>query len=382
MALGGAEVRPVDMTAAYTVFANNGLRIPPVSITKIVDAEGNTVEEYKVPQGMEANERHKKDGAVSILLYGTPHTQALTHKLTEDKIPGTSPGFGTSASADGKRYPYLFPVAATYWSQAGAAVKFTKDRLGGNLKGKKIAYLFYDNPAGKEPLGILEDLAKIEGFELKTFAVPAPGVEMGAQALDIVQRYRADFVIAHLFGRSPSVSMKELKRLGYPLSKVVSFVWGSAEADIEAAGGMAFAEGYNTIQFAGVGTEYDTHKQIAEMYKKQGKAAPKEFASSVIYNRGIVHMAVHLEAIRNALKARGATATITGVDVKAGFESIKGVTLGGLMPPLEITAADHEGGGWIQIFTVKGGKLTKTTDWGRAYPEIIKKHVDADGKKG
>jgi 1A family penicillin-binding protein len=51
MALGGAEVRPVDITAAYTVLANNGLRIPPVSITKITDAEGNTVEEYRVPQG-------------------------------------------------------------------------------------------------------------------------------------------------------------------------------------------------------------------------------------------------------------------------------------------------------------------------------------------
>jgi 1A family penicillin-binding protein len=51
MSLGGAEVRPVDITAAYTVLANNGLRIPPVSITKITDAEGNTVEEYKVPQG-------------------------------------------------------------------------------------------------------------------------------------------------------------------------------------------------------------------------------------------------------------------------------------------------------------------------------------------
>jgi 1A family penicillin-binding protein len=51
MALGGAEVRPVDMTAAYTVLANNGLRIPQVSITRITDADGNTVEEYKVPQG-------------------------------------------------------------------------------------------------------------------------------------------------------------------------------------------------------------------------------------------------------------------------------------------------------------------------------------------
>jgi branched-chain amino acid transport system substrate-binding protein len=337
--------------------------------------------EYKVPQGVESYERHKKEGAVSILLYGTPHTQALTAKMAEDKIPGTSPGFGTAAGADGKRYPYLFPVAATYWSQAAAAVKFTKDKLGGNLKGKKVAYLFYDNPAGKEPLVILEDLAKLEGFELKTFAVPAPGVEMGAQVLDIAQRFKADYVIAHLFGRSPSVSIKEFKRVGYPLSKVVSLVWGAAEADLEAAGGGSVAEGYNTIQFAGVGTDYPVHKEIAELYKKQGKQPPKEMNSTVYYNRGIFHMATHVEAIRNALKAKGANATITGEDVKAGFEKIKGVSLGGLFPPMEITAADHEGGGWVQIFTVKGGKLTKQTDWFRAYPEVVKKHVEADAKK-
>jgi branched-chain amino acid transport system substrate-binding protein len=51
------------------------------------------------------------------------------------------------------------------------------------------------------------------------------------------------------------------------------------------------------------------------------------------------------------------------------------------MPPLELTAADHEGGGWVQIFTVKGGKLTKQSDWFRAYPELIKKHIEADAKK-
>ncbi len=337
--------------------------------------------EYKVPQGVESYERHKKEGAVSIALYGTPHTQALTAKLTEDKIPGTSPGFGTAAAADGKRYPYIFPIAATYWSQGAAAVKFTKDQLGGNLKGKKVAYLFYDNPAGKEPLPILEDLAKIEGFELRTFAVPAPGVEMGAQVLDIAQRFRADFVITHLFGRSPSVSIKEFKRVGYPLRKVVALVWGSAEADLEAAGGAKVAEGYNTLQFAGVGTDYQVHKDIIAMYKKQGKQPPEVMQSTVYYNRGILIGAVHVEAIRNALKAKGGNGTITGEDVKKGFEKIKGVTLGGLMPPLEITPADHEGGGWVQVFTVKGGKLTKQSDWFRAYPEVLKKHIEADAKK-
>ena len=336
--------------------------------------------EYKVPPGMEAYERHKKEGAVIIGVYGTPHIYALAQKLTEDKIPGTSPGFGSAAAADGVRYPYIFPIAATYWSQGAAAVKFAKDQLGGNLKGKKIAFLFFDNPAGREPIPVLEDLAEREGFQLKTFAVPPPGVEMGAQVLDIAQRYRADFVIGHMFGRSPSVSIKELKRVGYPLRKVVSFVWGSAEADVIAAGGWSVAEGYHTMQFAGVGNDFPVIKEIAEMYKKEGKPAPKEMESTVYYNRGVLLAAIHVEAIKNAVKAKP-DGKITGEDAKKGFEQISNFTLGGLVPPLKITPNDHEGGGLVQIWTVKGGKLVKATDWFAAYNDVVAKHIKEHGKK-
>ena len=328
--------------------------------------------EYKVPSAVESYERHKKEGAVLIGIYGTPQTLALTQRLTEDKIAGTSPGFGAAAAANGDRYPYIFPIAATYWSQAAGAVQFAKDKLGGSLKGKKIAYLFYDNPAGKEPMPVFEALAKEEGFQMRTFAVPPPGVEMGAQALDIAQRFKPDFVITHLFGRSPSVSIKELKRVGYPLSKVVSFVWGASEADVEAAGGWAVAEGYYAIQFAGVGSDYPVLKEIAAMYKSQGKPLPKEMASTVFYNRGVLIAAVHVEAIRNAVKAKGGT-NITSQDVKLGFEKIKGFSLGGLVPPLEINNVDHEGGGWVQVFQAKGGKWVKATEWFKAYPTLLKK---------
>jgi len=330
--------------------------------------------EYKVPQAVEAYERHKKEKAVSIMLFGTPQVQALQQKLAEDKTPGTCPGFGTAAAADGQRYPYLFPIAATYWSQATAAVQFVRDKFGGSLKGKKIAYMHLDNPAGREPLPMLEELAKLEGFELRAWGVPLPGVELGAQVLDIVQRFRADFVITHLGGRAPSVSIKEFKRTGYPLHKVVAFVWGGAEADIEAAGGYGVAEGYYTLQFAGVGTDYPVHKEIADMYRAQGKQPPKEMASTVYYNRGLLTAALHVEAIRNAVKAKGG-AMPTGDDVRRGFETIKDFTLGGLAPPLEMSATDHEGGGWVQIFQVKGGKLLKATDWYRSYPELLAKMV-------
>ncbi|HEX7216167.1 MAG TPA: ABC transporter substrate-binding protein [Methylomirabilota bacterium] len=330
--------------------------------------------EYKVPPAVEAYERFKKEGAVTVSVYGTPQIYALTQKLTEDRIPGTSPGFGKAAAADGTKYPYIFPIAATYWSQAAASVKYAKDQMGGQLKGKKIAYIFYDNPAGREPLPVLEELQKLEGFEMRTFAVPPPGVEMGAQVLDIAQRYRADFVIAHLFGRSPSVSIKELKRVGYPLKKVVSFVWGAAEADVEAAGGYGVAEGYSALEFAGVGSDYPVLKEIREMYKKEGKPEPKEMKESVYYNRGVFLAAIHVEAIRNALKAKP-DGKITGADAKAGFEKIKDFTLGGLVPPLEITPTDHEGGGLVQVWQVSGGKWVKRTDWFRAYPEVVGKVI-------
>lgn len=332
--------------------------------------------EYKVPPAMEAHERFKLEGAIIEGLYGTPQTAALTRKLEEDRIPGTSPGFGTAAATDGKKYPYLFPIAASYWSQGAAAVEFAKKQLGGSLQGKKIAYLFYDNPAGKEPLVILEDLAKSEGFELRTFAVPAPGVEMAAQVLDITGRFRPDFVIAHLFGRAPSVSIKELKGKGYPLSKVVSFVWGSSEADIKAAGGYAVAEGYNTLQFAGVGDDFQVIKDINAMYKADGKPVPGAQEVSVYYNRGVMIAAIHAEAVRNAIKAKGG-AKPTGEDVKKGMESIKDFTLGGMVPPMEITEADHEGGGWVQVWTVKGGKLAKNGEWFQAYRDVINKHLAA-----
>ncbi len=348
--------------------------------------EGHTIRpieidhEYKVPAGVEAYALHKKEGAVLISLYGTPHTQALTQKLTEDKIPGTSPGFGTAAAANGEKFPYIFPIAASYWSQAAAALEYARTQLDGDLKGKKIAYIYYDNPAGREPLPVLHKLRDELGYELREFAVPPPGIEMSAQVLDITRRYRADFVLSHLFGRAPSVSMKEFKRAGYSLGKVLGFVWAGGEADIAAAGGFDRVEGYSALQFAGVGSDYPVLDEIRAMYEAQGKDAPKAMASTVYYNRGVFIGAIHLKAIENAVKAKG-SGDIVGEDVKNGFEQISGFTLGGLVPPLEITSFDHEGGGWVRVFQVQGGKFVPTTGWFQGYRDTVVELLKADASR-
>lgn len=47
MALGGAEIKLIDMVSAYSVFANGGLKVEPVSILKIEDSYGKVIFENK-----------------------------------------------------------------------------------------------------------------------------------------------------------------------------------------------------------------------------------------------------------------------------------------------------------------------------------------------
>ena len=47
LVLGGGEVSPLDLTSAYSVFANDGVRNAYQSILKIEDSSGNVLEEFK-----------------------------------------------------------------------------------------------------------------------------------------------------------------------------------------------------------------------------------------------------------------------------------------------------------------------------------------------
>ncbi len=49
LTLGGGEVKLLDLTNAYAIFANQGRRVNPVAITKIEDFEGNVVYEEPSP---------------------------------------------------------------------------------------------------------------------------------------------------------------------------------------------------------------------------------------------------------------------------------------------------------------------------------------------
>lgn len=51
LVLGGGETTLLEMTSVYGVFANDGVRVPPIGILKIEDLNGKVLEEYKPSQG-------------------------------------------------------------------------------------------------------------------------------------------------------------------------------------------------------------------------------------------------------------------------------------------------------------------------------------------
>jgi membrane peptidoglycan carboxypeptidase len=51
LTLGGGEVTPLELTGAFAVIANGGMRVPPVAITKIETYDGKTVFAYQPPAG-------------------------------------------------------------------------------------------------------------------------------------------------------------------------------------------------------------------------------------------------------------------------------------------------------------------------------------------
>jgi hypothetical protein len=148
--------------------------------------------EYNNARGVECYERLKKKGSTGNSVFqpvSTGITYSVLDKVAQDKIPMVTIGYGRTDAADGRVFPWVFPMITTYWSQASAIVNFMGQKEGGmdKLKGKKIGLLYHDSAYGKESHAIMDKLAAKHGFEVLKIAVAHPGNEQQSQWLQIRQ---------------------------------------------------------------------------------------------------------------------------------------------------------------------------------------------------
>ena len=340
---------------------------------------------YATDRGVECYERLKSKKPVIFNPLSTGITYALTDKVAADKIVLFTTGYGRADSVDGSVFAWNFPLLGTYWSAADMLVQHVKKK-DKSLKGKKIALVYHDSPYGKEPIKLLEERAKLEGFQLTLLPVTHPGVEQKATWLQIRQQ-RPDYVFLWGWGVMNSTAIKEAIAVSYPRLQMYGVWWSSAEPDVEPAE-MA-SKGYNGIAL-GHSDERDfpVHKEmIATLYDKgQGTAKDKKEVGSVLYNRGMISAMLTVEAIRQAQSKYGKR-VVTGEEVRWGAENlnldaakIRALGFGDMVQPLKTSCTDHEGVRKGRIHTWDGKDWSYTSDWYEADMKILGPMIKTSAK--
>ncbi len=305
---------------------------------------------YNTARGVECYER-LKEKAVLVHPLSTGITYALIPRGTKEQKVVFSSGYGRADASDGSVFPWVFTTPTSYWSQNSAKIKFIAKKAGGmnKLKGLKIANLHIDIPYGQETKPMLDAMAEKYGFEVKHFPVPWPGIDQKAQWMDIVRRYKADWVINRNWGVSCTVPLKEAARLGFPADHILGVWWCGSEEDVLPAGPAA--KGYYSANWHGSGQNFPLVQEIIDkVYGSMKGHIAFTRVGSVYWSRGVWAGVVNEEAIRAAHKKFGAK-VLTGEEIRWGMEHlnitaerIKEIGLEGFMSPIKTSCANHEGG--------------------------------------
>jgi len=326
---------------------------------------------YDTKKGVECYESTKGKNPVVTNPYSTGITLNLIPKAAVDKIPILSFSYGLSASADGNNFPWIFNPPSTYWDGASVFVKYAGEQEGGldKLKGKKLGLLYLDAPYGKEPIPLLEALAKDYGFELKLYPVPASEMQNQSSLWLNIRRDRPDWIYLQGFGSMNPTAVNEAAKNNFPMGRLVGNWWAGSDDDARPAG--AGGKGYLSLDFNQVGQNFPVIQDILKhvVATKKSQVASPDKVGENFYNRGVLNSVYIAEAIRNAQRLSGKK-VISGEDMRRGIETLnitqarlKELGMEGFAAPVTVTCNDHNGHHSVFVAEWDGTKWTKKSDW-------------------
>lgn len=342
---------------------------------------------YDTKKGVECYEQVKSKNPIIHNPYSTGITLQIIPKAAVDKIPVLSMAYGLSASADGTVFPWIFNPPSTYWDGASIFIRYIGEKEGGleKLKGKKIGLIYLDAPYGKEPIPLLEALAKDYGFEIKLYPVPASEMQNQSSQWLNIRRDRPDWIYIQGFGTMNPTAVKEAIKNNYPMDHLIGNWWAGGDDDARPAGPEA--KGYLSLDFNQVGTDFPIIKDIVKFAIERGKSqTQKDKVGENLYNRGVLNSIIIAEAIRNAQRLSGKK-VITGEDMRRGMETLsitaerlKEIGADGFAAPMRVTCDDHNGHNSAYVAKWDGTKWTKGSDWIAPIKEKVRPLIEAAAK--
>lgn len=336
---------------------------------------------YNAQKGVECYESTKGNNPLVSIPNSTGITLQLLQKASIDKIPLLSMGYGLSAAAVGEKFPWAFNFPTTYWGQMSSILSFIARQEGGSdlsaLKGKKIGFIYLDVGYGREPIPLLESMAKENGFEV--LKVPVGVKEMQNQSSHwlTVRKEKPDWMIMWGWGAMNSTAVKAAMKIRYPMDRFIGNWWSSAHVDVKSAG--MGAKGYRGATFSANGTDFPAVQDVLKYAVDAGKTqtTDRDTVGNVLYNRGMINAIIVAEAINIAQRMTGKK-NVDGADIRTAFENLDmnearlaELGLSGFMVPMKSTCNDHAGSHPV-IMTQWDGK-----DWVRVDDAVIPVMTDA-----
>ena len=279
-------------------------------------------------------------------------------------------GYGRSESRDGSVFQWNFPLLGTYWTAADIILQHIAKKEGGfdKLKGKKIALVYHDSPYGKEPIALLQKRAQMHGFET-------------AAAAGHASRRRAEGDLA----AGPPEPSRLCAAVGLGRDELDRHQGGgcgrlSARARCTACGGRAPSRTCARPRTAPRATtrstlqhtpgQFKLHEDLKKFVYDKGQGSAKwEETGEILYVRGLIDAMLGVEAIRTAQEKFGKK-PLTGEQVRWGLENldltadrIKELGFEGVLQPIKVSCADHEGARTGRIQTWDGKNWKITSDW-------------------
>ncbi len=287
---------------------------------------------------------NEADRVQLLYVYSVETSRALLPHIQYDRIPALVNSLSSPLASPGQ-YPYLFSITPTPLDSAKIGMKYISENPGVKTKKPKVLLLGSSDYLDKHFLEEIKEYAKVLGLDTGSEFLFS-GTFNPESALSAISAYGPDFVYMSLTPKETVSLLQKAK------GKDVKPKWVCSPKAFDE--NLASFDGVSGVQpLAPFGEEVPGMTGIKEAHQRWH---PYD-SHTVSYVEGWTNVMVMAEVLGRSLPEQ----KLSRQKIKESLESLKDFVLGGLAPPLTFTDKDHRPSVESRVFSVRGGKMLRTT---------------------
>lgn len=304
---------------------------------------------YQVPQAVSVFNRLVSQHKISLYLAdSTGFQKTINEEVNRRGLLLAGASFSSEIS-DPAKFPLQYMPGPDYSQQVGMLLKYIADKK----KGARIAFVHSDTEFGRDPIAKSEALAKKLGLEQVEKIVTPPGsFDVSAEVLKL-RRAKPEFTIFHGYVMAPIPEfMKQMKEARIETQFMGTFY--SSDVGIvqkmgEVADGYLGVNAYNYFNDeTAKGPVLDYVRKVNTKYRTNS------------YFQPITNIMLATEGMKRALAAGK---ELTGANIKAAMNTIKGLDTGGVIGAPVDFPGNSTNLGRIYKANFKASKMEPVSEW-------------------